>query len=276
MKRISILGAGWLGGLLALHLQEKGHQLKVSTTTAAKLDSFRQQGLDAVLYRTSDTEGTAALAHLLQDTDILIITVPPGRSQQDAGVHYAAQITSLIPHIEQAGIPELIFTSSTTVYLSLKGEVNEDTPIEPVSDMDRQIFDIEQVLLSHPSFNATILRLGALIGGERHPVRYIVQRPEVTEANNPVNMIHRDDIIRFMDRIVAAAVPNEIFNVVAPILQDRRSFYTQEAQQLGLSPLPLFTDNPHGDQRRVIGDKIAQRYGIEYEWLGTGVHPSDQ
>ncbi|HTN18543.1 MAG TPA: NAD(P)H-binding protein [Chitinophagaceae bacterium] len=269
MKRISILGAGWLGGPLALHLQEKGHQLKVSTTTAAKIDTFRQQGLEAVLYRTGDPEGSAALTQLLQETDILIITVPPGRSQQDAGAHYAAQIQGLIPFIEQAGIPELIFTSSTTVYLSLKGAVDEESSIQPVSDMDRQIFDIEQALLSHPSFNATILRLGALIGGERHPVRYIVQRPVVSEANNPVNMIHRDDIIRFTERIISTAIPNEIFNVVAPILQDRRSFYTQEAQQLGLSPLPLFTDNPDADQRRVIGAKIAQRYGIGYEWLGT-------
>jgi nucleoside-diphosphate-sugar epimerase len=270
MKRISILGAGWLGSPLALHLKEQGHTLKVSTTTVDKIGTFRQQGIDAVLFRTGEPADTQALTHLLQDTDILMITVPPGRSQADAGVHYATQIQALIPFIEQAGIPELIFTSSTTVYMSLRGTVYEDTPILPVSDMDRQIFDIEQALLHHPSFKATILRLGALIGGERHPVRYIVQRPVVTEANNPVNMIHRDDIIRFVNSMLAQPLPNEVFNVVAPIYSSRRDFYTQEAQQLGLSPLPLFTDNPEADMRRVNGEKIAQHYGLAYEWLGTG------
>lgn len=136
--------------------------------------------------------------------------------------------------------------------------------------MDRQIVDIEQSLLTHPAFKATILRLGALIGGDRHPVRYIVQRPVVTEANNPVNMVHRDDIIRLMSRMLEQPLPNEVFNVVAPIHSSRRDFYTAEAQHLSLTPLPEFTDNPAADMRRVDGSRIAQRYGVDYEWLGSG------
>jgi nucleoside-diphosphate-sugar epimerase len=269
MKRISILGAGWLGSPLALQLRQKGHTVKVSTTTPAKVDFFAAQGIDCYLVDLGASGNQQeALQALLSNTDQLIITVPPGRQQQDLSGSYADRISAVLPLVVQQGIPELIFTSSTTVYLSQRGEVDEDTVIQPVSDMDRQIYDIEQRLLAHPAFNATILRLGALIGEDRHPVRYIVQRPEVTEANNPVNMIHRHDILRFMDRVIAEALPNEIFNLVAPIHRSRRDFYTAEAHALGLAPLPLFTDNPDADMRRVLGHKIAQRYGLDYEWLG--------
>lgn len=268
-KRISILGAGWLGSPLALRLKELGHQVKVSTTTPEKIDYFTRQDIKAYLVRTGEQMDIPALQALLQDTGLLIMTIPPGRQQQQVSGNYADQVRSLIPYIEEAGIKEVVFTSSTTVYLSLRGEVDEDTVIKPVSDMDRQIFDIEQLLLVHPDFQATILRLGALIGAERHPVHYIVQRPVVSEANNPVNMIHRNDIIRFMERMIALPLPNEIFNLVAPIRDSRRDFYTQEARYLGLSPLPLFTDNPDADMRRVLGDKIARRYGLDYEWLGS-------
>lgn len=268
MKRISILGAGWLGAPLAIRLKDKGHEVKVSTTTVEKMTFFAEQGIPSFLIHVGTNSNDAVMAALLRNTDILLITIPPGRSQQTAEGDYVAKIRSVIPFIEQHGIKEVVFTSSTTVYLSLMGEVNEDSVIDPVSAMDRQIITIENMLLEHPGFKSTILRLGGLIGEDRHPVQYIVKRPVVEDANNPVNMIHRKDIIRFMEQIVKQDLPNEIFNVVAPISSNRRDFYTHEAQQLGLTPLPLFTDNPGADMRRVNGEKIVQRYGLAYEWLG--------
>lgn len=268
MKRISILGAGWLGSSLACHLKQKGHTIKASTTRADKGAFFERQGIAHFQVRVGTGTDNGPLGALLQDTDILIIAISPSFDQQSAGNDYLEQVRSVVPFIERHGIQEVIFTSSTTVYLSLRGEVDEEAPIRPMSTMDRQIVDIENMLLEHPAFRATILRLGALIGEDRHPVHHIVKRPLIEDANNPVNMVHRNDIVRFVEQMVTRPLPNEIFNVVAPIRCDRRKFYTQEALHLGLAPLPLFTDNPNADMRRVNGEKIAQRYGLAYEWLG--------
>lgn len=266
-KNISILGAGWLGKPLAYQLQKNNHKVKVSTTTPEKTDGFSASGIDAFLINIDATQTNEALDLLLTNTDTLIITIPPGRHQQVENQNYVDRIKSVIPFIEKHQIKEVIFTSSTTVYISLKGDVDETSKIVPVSEMDRQIFAIENLLLDNKNFNASILRLGGLIGEDRHPVKYIVQREVIEQANNPVNMVHQTDIIRFIEKMVETQLPNEIFNIVAPISKNRREFYTDEANRLGLSPLPQFIDSDNADQRRVIGKKIAQRYALDYLYL---------
>jgi len=263
MKKISILGAGWLGSPLALQLKENGNQLKVSTTTLEKISFFKQHHIESFLINVGSNSDNENIDKLFSDTDILIITIPPGRTQ-NVESNYVEKIKSVIPFIEKHHIKEVIYTSSTTVYLSLKGEVNEDSVINPISEMDKQIFEIENILLNNPNFNATILRLGGLIGEDRHPVRFIVKKEIVEDANNPVNMIHRSDIIRFFEKIVEQPIPNEVFNIVAPIGLNRRDFYTQEARKLNLSPIPKFVDNPDADMRKVNGEKITKRYNLEY------------
>jgi len=263
MKKISILGAGWLGSPLAIQLRNNGHLLKVSTTTPEKIVFFQTDNIKSFLINVGSDSDNDNIDQLLSDTDILIITIPPGRTQ-NVESNYVEKIKSVIPFIEKHHIKEVIYTSSTTVYLSLQGEVNEETPIVPISEMDKQIFEIENLLLNNPNFNATILRLGGLIGEDRHPVRFIVKKEVIKEANNPVNMTHRSDIIRFLEKIVEQPIPNEIFNIVAPINLNRREFYTREAQKLNLSPIPKFVDNPDADMRKVNGEKIAKRYNLDY------------
>lgn len=263
MKKISILGAGWLGSPLAIQLRNNGHLLKVSTTTPEKIVFFQTDNIKSFLINVGSDSDNDNIDQLLSDTDILIITIPPGRTQ-NVESNYVEKIKSVIPFIEKHHIKEVIYTSSTTVYLSLQGEVNEETPIVPISEMDKQIFEIENLLLNNPNFNATILRLGGLIGEDRHPVKFIIKKEVIKEANNPVNMTHRSDIIRFLEKIVEQPIPNEIFNIVAPINLNRRDFYTQEARKLNLSPIPKFVDNPNADMRKVNGEKITKRYNLEY------------
>lgn len=264
MTKISILGAGWLGSSLALQLKTNGHELKVSTTTPEKMSFFNENDIESFIINVGHE--TESIDNLFADTDILIITIPPGRTQ-NLEENYTDKIKFVIPFIEKHGIKQVIYTSSTTVYMSLKGIVNEETPIVPISEMDQQIFEIENLLLNNKNFNATILRLGGLIGEDRHPVRFIVKRENVDDANNPVNMVHRNDIIRFLEKITENEIPNDVFNIVAPINLNRRDFYTKEANKLGLSPLPEFTDNPNADMRKVSGEKISKKYGLDYLYL---------
>lgn len=266
MKKISILGAGWLGSPLALQLKNNGHKVKVSTTTPEKISFFEKNGIESFIINVGSRTNISNMDKLLADTDILIITIPPGRTQ-NVEENYVDKIKSVIPFIEKHHIKEVLYTSSTTVYLSLKGNVDEETPIIPIAEMDKQIVEIENMLLNNPSFNASVLRLGGLIGEDRHPVRFIVKREVIEDANNPVNMIHRKDIIRFMEKMTEQKIANEIFNIVAPIQHNRRDFYTQEANKLGLYPLPQFIDNPNADMRKVSGEKISDRYGLDYLYL---------
>lgn len=262
MKNITILGAGWLGFPLAVALQKAGHTVKASTTSSEKMKSFEDHHLHAFHINLDETESSEKLLSFLQGTDILIITVPPA-FRADPNDNYVNKITGLIPFIEQSGIKEVMFTSSTTVYISTSGEVDETTVLEPVSVMDKQIIEVENHLLQNTLFNTCILRLGGLIGEDRHPVYFLAKRDVIEEANEPVNMVHREDIIRYIEAIVKHPVPNEIFNIVAPVMEDKRTFYSKAARELNVT-LPPFKDNANPKMRRVIGSKIAKRYDIAY------------
>lgn len=266
MKKISILGAGWLGTPLAEKLSENKHSIKVSTTTVAKLSYFQQKNIPCFVFNLDHTVDENTLSSFFKDTEILIITIPPGKIEKVEG-NYIGRIQKIIEQAQKHHIKEIIFTSSTTVYYSLKGLVTENDIVEPTSDMDRDILTIEKLLLDNQNFNATILRLGGLIGEDRHPVYYICQRDIIDNANDPVNMVHKDDIIRFVEKMVQEPIPNEIFNIVAPISLNRKDFYTQEAHRLGIEKIPTFIDNPQAGLRKVSGNKIVERYNINYTKL---------
>ncbi|MDO4727380.1 MAG: NAD(P)-binding domain-containing protein [Bacteroidota bacterium] len=266
MKNISILGAGWLGTPLAEKILQQGHQVKVSTTTTNKQSYFEEQNIPCFVFNLDCPIEETTLHDFFKDTDILIITIPPGKTERIEG-NYIARIEKIIEQIQIHQIPEVIFTSSTTVYYSLKGLVSEDDKVEPTSEMDRDILQIERLLLDNQHFNASILRLGGLIGNDRHPVYYICQRELINDANDPVNMVHQEDIIRFVEKMILEPIPNEIFNIVAPISLNRRDFYTQEAQRLGIGKIPTFVDNPNAKLRKVSGEKISKRYHLDYTKL---------
>src|SRR5690606_29727954 len=102
MKKIGILGAGWLGSPLALQLKQNGHQLKVSTTTPKKISFFNENAIESFIVTIGSNCDTENLENLLADTDILIITIPPGRSQQ-VEESYVNKIRTVIPFIEKHG-----------------------------------------------------------------------------------------------------------------------------------------------------------------------------
>lgn len=84
MKKVSIIGLGWLGMPLALALLGRGYQVTGSKTTDDGVEAARLSGVDCYRLRlTPEPEcEPEALAALLQ-TEALIVTLPPGRTARE-------------------------------------------------------------------------------------------------------------------------------------------------------------------------------------------------
>ena len=85
MKSVAIVGLGWLGLPLALHLKELGWCVKGSKQSLADAQRLHRLGIEA--YPFSFSEKMNSLPDNIQslfDVDALIITLPPSRfsSQQ--------------------------------------------------------------------------------------------------------------------------------------------------------------------------------------------------
>ena len=76
--KISILGCGWLGLPLAEKLIETGYEVKGSTTSENKLDILQSHKIEPFLVTLSEDKITGTISEFLNESEILIIDIPPG------------------------------------------------------------------------------------------------------------------------------------------------------------------------------------------------------
>ena len=81
MKKVAIVGLGWLGMPLAMSLSARGWQVTGSKTTQDGVEAARMSGIDSYLLRMEpelvcDSDDLDAL----MDADALVITLPARRS----------------------------------------------------------------------------------------------------------------------------------------------------------------------------------------------------
>ena len=99
------------------------------------------------------------------------------------------------------------------------------------------------------------------MGGDYQPGRYFSGR-ELGGADDPVNMIHREDCLRISEAIIKQDVFGETFNASADEHPTRRALYTRSCALMGIEP-PIFKDEPR-PYRIVNCDKLKQQLGYQF------------
>ncbi len=248
MKKISVLGCGWLGLPLAQKLIQNGFSVKGSTTSDAKLDLMRAAGIEPYHIALSPDKIDGNIGDFLQ-SEILIIDIPPKTSEGN----FSDKIRSLLPFVKHSAVKKTLFVSSISVYGEMSGSIDENTVPKPDSENGRQLCEAENLLRQDEDFSTTILRFGGLIGHDRHPIKYLSGK-ENSNADARVNLIHLDDCIGVICQIISLGKWGETYNAVAPFHPTRREYYTRKAVEMNL-PLPIFTAGGH-TAKIIRADKI--------------------
>lgn len=181
---ISILGCGWLGLPLAQCLSK--------TYTVKKSPDFNIRVFEDHISGNLD----------FFNCDLLIITLPFKRSFENPFI-YPNQIRQALKHAPKW----VIFTSSTSIYPETLLLATEDIPIEHKTQRQQALLETEQLIQSHGA--STILRLAGLYGPDR-PIR--TYNPDM---NSPINLIHLDDVILIVEKIIQQKITRQIFNIVS-------------------------------------------------------------
>jgi nucleoside-diphosphate-sugar epimerase len=256
MRSISILGCGWLGKPLAAHLIQKGYRVKGSTTSENKLNELEQLGIQPFVIRFDPAPAGEHLKEFF-DAEVLIITIPPRRK---AGLteQYRQQIEAVAVEAQNAGVRFVLFISSTSVYPDLNRVVTE-------ADADAQsyLFQIENILRSNGKFKTTVVRFGGLMGPGRPPGRFLAGKKDVAGASNPVNMIHLDDCISIIEKIIENNVWEEVFNACSAQHPTKKDFYQKASIELGLTP-PEFSDES-APFKIVSAEKLKDRLSYQFK-----------
>ncbi|TYR35744.1 epimerase [Sphingobacterium phlebotomi] len=206
MKKIGIIGCGWLGLHIAKHLFPK-HKIYTTTTSQQKKAELIAMGYDSIAIQFSDDEilqqykSWKALEHL----DIIIISVPFSKR---------ANIKLLQNRFENISLfidgfdKQLFLMSSIGIYPQLQMEIGEETLHEQL--LNPSILAVEQLIKSKFS-QVNILRLGGLMGGDRMFSNYQTSTPDQI-----VNHVHYEDIVLIIEKMIRKKTYSKTYNIVAP------------------------------------------------------------
>lgn len=257
-KHISIIGCGWLGLPLAEALVKNGYYVKGSTTSSDKIERLKKAGIMPFIVSISEEEITGSIDDCLKDSEILIINIPPGlRNNPEAD--FVKRMGLLCKHIENSEIKKVLYVSSTSVYEEDIDMpiISEKSPTNGQSSTAKQLIGAEQIFKTNPNFEATILRFGGLIGGDRNPAKYLSGNKNAKDPEGAVNLIHQTDCIDIIQTIIKNNHWNTEFNAVAPEHPSRETYYTSLCETQNL-PLPVF-DHTAPSKGKIISSEKVER-----------------
>ncbi len=266
MKRIAIVGAGWLGLPLAKHLQKIGHEVRASRTSSQGKQELESQGIKGFVCDLN-SDGIDDLSSLNCDT--VVGSFPPG-FRKGNGDEYIHQWAKLVEQSKRANVKKIIMISSTTVYPNRAETMNEDKASLDLCENNpdfsanaNRMLQAEQSVIES-GLDYVIVRCSGLIGPKRHPARFASKLKQVSRLA-PANMLHLFDAVG----VVTFAIENlnqEIVNASTPETVDKAEFYQAALDSIHSDdPLPPVVDVP---DKKIVSDKLIKA-GYQFQFSNT-------
>lgn len=260
-ERIGVLGCGWLGLGVAQSYVADNFIVHGSRQSKKGADSLQKHGVHGFVVQISENHDSGNLTEFLNGVSRLFLTIPPGL-QKNPKRDFVAMIHQLLPDIHSSEVKEVVFTSSTGVYSPQQGLVSPSIVPQPQTESGRQLLEVESLLRSQDGFSTQIVRLGGLLGDDRHPVKQLAKLPVVYNPQAPINLIHKVDAIGLLRYLADRAPWQSIYHGVAPWHPTKQDFYEQAANEMQL-PSPKFAEDP-GNANKVVTDPQVQSLGYAF------------
>ena len=104
-----------------------------------------------------------------------------------------------------------------------------------------QLYLTEKALQKQIGNQLIILRLGGLFGEERILAKFLSGKKNLSNPNSPVNIVHQEDVISVILKIIDRNIFSEIYNICCETKSLRAEFYTKQCVMEGL-PVPEFNE----------------------------------
>ena len=262
-KQIAVVGCGWLGFPLAKKLVEDNHMVYGTSRDDQKLKKLEENGIKAQKFTYADFDKTHAW---LAKCDFLIINIPPS----DFKFTYAEKMQTLTKSLNDKA--KVIFVSSTSVYADKNKTVFESTPTTGDNRSGKWVREAENLLSKKLKNRLTIIRMAGLVGKERHPVKFMSGK-SYSGAEAPVNLIHLEDCIGIIQKVIDSNYWGEILNGCSLHHPSKTSFYSHFAEKLNIPP-PEFTNDPV-DYKIVDASKVQNELGYKFKYENPFDFPVD-
>lgn len=267
--RITIIGSGYVGLALARHWRREGqHQISLTTTRAARLESLHGQADRVLLARADDPD---QLLQALEGAEVAVFCqAPRGDRLVDPVVYRATYcdpfvaLQGLLPALPD--LRQIVYTGSGSLYGDTGGAwVDEDTPPQPRDGHGEVLLEAEQLLSAcrSPQRRVCVLRFGALYGPGRDLLRRLSPLAGTTRAGagqEHCSWLHLDDAVGAL----AAAVQrgwDQTVNVVDDEPCTVATLMSRLTEATGQDPVcwqPHLEDPAPRPDRRVSNRRLHQ------------------
>jgi nucleoside-diphosphate-sugar epimerase len=202
MKKLGIIGCGWLGNHIAERLSDR-YEIFATTTSESKIEEFNSKGYFPTLVSFSDeTSETMKEWEVAQELDAIVISIPFSgiRGKQISMKTRRENVLKFLGDYKG----QLFLTSSTGVYPELEKEYSEED--QPMENVESENF------VTNKFPNANILRLAGLMGGQR-----LLKNYNISNLDQLVNHIHYADICSVIEKMLDQRSQGKIYNLAAPV-----------------------------------------------------------
>lgn len=258
---IGIIGLGWLGFPLALHLRAKDMTVWGTTTRPERLDTIRRQGIDAETWVLNPDSHWQHIEERVSSSTCLVLNIPPGMRKSGTG-DYTERVARFLELGESLPLQDLIYISTTSVFGSGQGVVDEYALPVPDSPGGWALLEAEGLIrLARPQ--ATIIRPGGLLGGERHPVYSLSGRTALAGGSQPVNLVQREDLVELISHLLIHGYRGDTLHAVYPDHPPKAEYYRNEAEFRGL-PLPAYSPDTPPGTGKLVRSILPEKRGFVY------------
>lgn len=261
--KIAIVGAGYVGKAAASYWQSLNHEVTVSTRDSSKQNELKKQFSSAVLMQGSSSSDWQSI---LKGQDALLIAVAPSRrgdtiqSYLSTYLYTAQTLASVVD--SYLALKQILYISSTSVYGSSTGWVDEETPILPQREEAKILDRTEQTLLqlNREVRSVCLLRSGEIYGPGRlisERLKALSNQPLPGNGSQCTNLIHLEDLVRGLDFALQNKLQG-IFNICNDTHLSRKSFYESICAANGITA-PQWNSQlktMHGGDRKVSNSKL--------------------
>lgn len=245
MKKIALLGYGWLGRHLNKHFQALGYPSPILMNRSKKEGVFP--------FELGQSEVSQQLQSELSDCDALIVCLPPSIGQNiysQMGNH----LISFWPKDKK-----LIFISSTGIFEDEQGEYFESSEPKLSSPRKELLSQAEHSIKTHYT-HSSLIRSAGQVGPDRNPLHFLTKSGKSVQASQPINFIHSEDLCSIVELCLKNDIP--LVHAVSPYHPTKKQYYTEKAEELSL-PTPKFTYED--DCQRIISSEVLESFNYQFK-----------
>lgn len=253
MRKILILGCGWVGEDLAVKLVGEGFEVWATTTQVEKANRLKLLGMQAVV---ADFDSGRISTAIPSKFDFILTSVPASSKMDTDQTHSRfGHVQSFLKNMQ---FKRHIYLSSIGIYPNIDAFFNEDYN----QDLNERLLAAEEYMLTCDQ--TAVYRLGGLFGKNRILAKY-VEHKVCTTGEQLANFIHVDDVVELIYKGLEQGLKSTVYNIVAPEHPKKKDVIIASAEKYNFQ-LPAAWEPKDSFQKIVDGSKIRKELNYSYKY----------